>query len=419
MTTFEISVRFFMQLAVVLVACRLVSALARRVGQPPVVGEMIAGVLLGPSLFGLLAPATQAWIFPAVSKPVLFAGAQVGLVLYMFCVGLEFRLDLLGARWKSAAVISASGILAPFVLGCGLAWWLMQKGGFFASAITVGQAMPYMGAALAITAFPMLARIISERKLSGTTEGTLALAAGAIDDAAAWCVLALVLAALAGHPAQAVWAVAGGAGFVILLRVARQLLARIGAQWRQSEDDRRAALSSVLVLLMLAAWFTDTIGLYAVFGAFFLGAAWPRGEFSEHVRGLIEPLASRLLLPLFFIYSGLNTRFDLLANPALWVVALVALAAAVAGKAGACYLAARACGETSRTAWGIGMLMNARGLMELIILNIGLERGLITPTLFSILVFMAIVTTLMATPLFNLVQRLPRVGSARAGAVGG
>ena len=169
------------------------------------------------------------------------------------------------------------------------------------------------------------------------------------------------------------------------------------------------------MLLMMAAWFTDTIGLYAVFGAFFLGAAWPRGEFAEYVRGTIEPLASRLLLPLFFIYSGLNTRFDLLTNPELWGVALVALAAAVAGKAGACYLAARACGETARTAWGIGMLMNARGLMELIILNIGLERGLITPTLFSVLVFMAIVTTLMATPLFTLVQRMP----VRAGAGGG
>jgi Kef-type K+ transport system membrane component KefB len=417
MTTFEISVRFFLQLALVLVACRGVSAVARRLGQPPVVGEMIAGVLLGPSLFGLVAPTVQAWIFPSVSKAVLFAGAQLGLVLFMFCVGLEFRLDLLGARWKSAAVISVSGILAPFILGCGLAWWLMQKGGFFAPAITLGQAMPYLGAAMAITAFPMLARIISERKLSGTTEGTLALAAGAIDDAAAWCVLALVLAALAGQPAMAIWAVAGGAGFVVLLRVARPWLGRIGAQWRRSDEDRRAALGSVLVLLMLAAWFTDTIGLYAVFGAFFLGAAWPRGEFAEHLRGTVEPLASRLLLPLFFVYSGLNTRFDLLTNPELWLVAAVALAAAVVGKAGACYLAARACGETSRTAWGIGMLMNARGLMELIILNIGLERGLITPTLFSILVFMAIVTTLMATPLFNLVQRLP--AGPRVGAGGG
>jgi Kef-type K+ transport system membrane component KefB len=407
MTTFEISVRFFLQLAVVLIVCRLVSALARKLGQPPVVGEMIAGVLMGPSLFGLLAPAAQAWVFPAVSKAVLFAGAQVGLVLYMFCVGLEFRLDLLGARWKSAAVISVSGILAPFGLGCGLAWWLVRSGGFFASAITMEQAMPYMGAALAITAFPMLARIISEQKLSNTTEGTLALAAGAIDDAAAWCVLAVVLAALAGNPAQAIWAVSGGAGFMILLKLFGPMLARIGAQWQRSDDDRRAALSTVLVLLMLAAWFTDTIGLYAVFGAFFLGAAWPRGEFSEYVRETIEPLASRLLLPLFFVYSGLNTRFDLLTNPTLWLVALVALVAAVVGKAGACYLAARACGETSRTAWGIGMLMNARGLMELIILNIGLERGLITPTLFSILVFMAIVTTLMATPLFNLVQRMP------------
>lgn len=402
MTTFELSVRFFLQLAAVLVACRLVSAVAVRLGQPPVVGEMIAGVLLGPSLFGYFWPAAQASLFPAASRPILFSGAQLGLALYMFTVGLDFRLDLLRSRLRSALAISASGILAPFVLGCGIAWVLLGQGGFFAPGVTVVQAVPYMGAAMAITAFPMLARIIVERGLAGTTVGALALAAGAIDDAAAWGVLALVLASFANDPWIAVMAVVGSAAFVTLLFTGGQrVLGAIVRYAGRGESAERAATGWVMVLLMLAAWYTDTIRLYAVFGAFFLGAAMPRGPFVTRLKGIIEPLTTSLLLPLFFIYSGLNTRFDLVNDPMLWVVALAVLAAAVLGKAGACYVAARACGETHREAAGVGSLMNARGLMELIILNIGLERGIITPTLFSILVFMAIVTTLMATPMFN------------------
>jgi Kef-type K+ transport system membrane component KefB len=195
----------------------------------------------------------------------------------------------------------------------------------------------------------------------------------------------------------------GGAGvFVLVLFTGgRWLLARIVALAAKGEAAERAAFGWMMVLLMIAAWFTDTIRLYAVFGAFFLGAAVPRGAFVTRLQTLIEPLTTSLLLPLFFIYSGLNTRFDLVNDPKLWLVAVVVLGAAVLGKAGACYAAARLCGETHHEAMGVGSLMNARGLMELIILNIGLERGIITPTLFSILVFMAIVTTLMATPMFN------------------
>ena len=402
MTAFELSVRFFLQLAVVLVACRAVSWVAVRVGQPPVVGEMIAGVLLGPSLLGYFLPGVQQAIFPAESRPILFAGAQLGLALYMFTVGLDFRIDLLRSRARSALAISASGILAPFVLGCGLGFLLLTRGDFFGAGVTGLQAMPFMGAAMAITAFPMLARIIFERGLTGTGVGALALAAGAIDDAAAWCVLALVLASLGNDPSIALLAVGGGAGFVVVLyTVGRKLLHRIVAYAARNETAERNAIAWILVLLMLAAWFTDTIRLYAVFGAFFLGAAVPRGPFATRLLDRIEPVTSSLLLPLFFIYSGLNTRFDLVNDGLLWAIAFVVLAAAVIGKAGACYAAARACGENHRDAMGIGALMNARGLMELIILNIGLERGIITPTLFTILVFMAVVTTLMATPMFN------------------
>jgi K+:H+ antiporter len=406
MTTFELSVRFFLQLAIVLVVCRLVCAAAIRVGQPPVVGEMIAGVILGPSLFGYFWPQLQQTLFPAASRPILFSGAQIGLALYMFTVGLEFRVDLVRSRLRSALAISASGILAPFALGCGLAWLLLARGGFFAAGVTDAQAVPFMGAAMAITAFPMLARIIFERGLTGTTVGALALAAGAIDDAAAWGVLALVLASLGRDPSIALVAIGGSAIFMALLfTLGRRLLGYLARFAQRSESAERVAFGWMMVILMLAAWFTDTIRLYAVFGAFFLGTAVPRGAFARKLQERIEPLTTALLLPLFFIYSGLNTRFDLVNDPFLWLVALAVLAAAVIGKAGACYAAARLCGETHREAMGVGSLMNARGLMELIILNIGLERGIITPTLFTILVFMAIVTTLMATPMFNRLYR--------------
>lgn len=417
MTTFDLSVKFFLQLAAVLVICRAVSAVAVRFGQPPVVGEMIAGVVLGPSLFGYFLPELQTQLFPPQSRPILLAGAQLGLALYMFTVGLDFRMDLMRSRLKSALATSASGIVAPFALGCIIAWFLHARTGYFAPGVTLLQAVPFLGAAMAITAFPMLARIIFERGLSGTGLGALALAAGAIDDAAAWAVLALVLASFGNDPMIAILAIGGGGAFVALLfTLGKYPLRWIERLANRDEGYERIAICWTLVALMLCAWFTDTIRLYAVFGAFFLGVAMPRGRFATRLQTLIEPLTTSLLLPLFFIYSGLNTRFDLVNDVTLWGVMLLILAAAVLGKAGACYAAARACGETHRDAMGIGALMNARGLMELIILNIGLERGIITPTLFSMLVFMAIVTTLMSTPMFNRVcgrDYAPRLSTAR------
>jgi len=410
MTAGELSARFFLELAAVLVFCRGVSWLGVRLGQPPVVGEMIAGVVIGPSLLGHFFPATQQYLFPAASRTVIYSVAQLGLALYMFTVGLDFRADLLRQRARSAALISLSGIAIPCLLGCVVGSVLFRLGGFFPPQIVAAQAIPYVGASMAITAFPMLARIIFERKLTGTRVGALAMAAGAVDDAAAWGVLALVLASVHHDRRIAELAIGGGIGFVVLIfRFLRRPLEALAAGAGRSAAADRSALVWMLVLLSLCAWFTDTIGLYAVFGAFFLGVAVPRGEFSARLQGRIEPLTTSLLLPLFFVYSGLNTRIDLVNTPQLWAVAGAVLVAAVLGKAGACYGAARLCGEDHASALGIGALMNARGLMELIILNIGLDRGLITPALFSILVLMAMVTTVMATPLFNLVYpALPR-----------
>jgi Kef-type K+ transport system membrane component KefB len=227
-----------------------------------------------------------------------------------------------------------------------------------------------------------------------------------MDDAAAWCLLAVVVASFSGNEVIALSAVGGGVLYgAATLLVGRPLLSRLGRIVEQSEKISGAMLAFVLMLLMLAAWVTDMVGIYAVFGAFILGTAMPRGLFAREIERLLEPLTTNFLLPLFFVYSGLNTRIGLVDSPSLWGVTLLILLVACFGKGVACWLAARFNGENNREALAIGTLMNARGLMELILLNIGLERGIITPTLFTIMVMMAIVTTLMTTPVFEYVYR--------------
>ena len=402
MSSFQLSVQLFLQFAVILAACRLVGWAARPFGQPQVVAEMITGVLLGPSLFGLVAPAAQAALFPKASLPIIYSLAQLGLALYMFLVGLEFDLELIRKRVRSAVAVSWAGIATPFLLGALLAHLLAPRFPLFAPELESWEAMLFMGAAMSITAFPMLARIIYERGLSGTSLGTLALAAGSSDDAAAWCILAIVLSTFSGKVAIAVLAIGGGALYALFMfTLGRRLLARLYARLERSDRGRALILPVTLILLSLAAWLTDAIGIYAVFGAFVLGAAMPRGVLQKRLEGELAPLTTTYLLPMFFINSGLNTRIGLLDSAALWGVALLVLAAATLGKGVACATAARFTGEPWREAVAIGALMNARGLMELIILNIGLEKGVITPTLFTVMVLMAVATTLGAVPAFN------------------
>ncbi|GAB3109612.1 cation:proton antiporter [Streptomyces calidiresistens] len=401
----DLAIHFFLQLAVILTACRVVGLLARRVGQPQVVGEMIAGVLLGPSLFGVLMPDWQERLFPdGVEMSILFVASQVGLVLYMFLIGLEFDTRLIRHRISSALSVSFAGICAPMVLGCLAALVLIRQGDtFFPDGIASWQAMFFMGSAVCITAFPMLARIIYERRMTGTPVGTIALAAAATDDAVSWCLLAVVLASIKQDISIAVLAIAGGIVYgLVVLTFGRRQLARLGSRAEREGNVGPAMLAVVLTLLMLAAWITDLIGIYAIFGAFVLGVAMPRGLFAQRVRTALEPLTTNLLLPLFFVFSGLNTQIGLVNTTALWGVTALVLLISILGKGGACWLAARLNGEPQREALALGSLMNARGLMELILLNIGLQAGLITPTLFTIMVIMAIVTTLMASPLFQL-----------------
>lgn len=410
MNNVHLAVQFFLQLAVILLFCRLVGAIAVRFGQPQVVAEMLAGVLLGPSLFGLLWPEAQHWLFPWDStqtmrdtQSYLFPASQLGLALYMFVVGMEFRVDIVRRKLKSSIAVSIAGILTPLAFGAVLAWIFFYYTDLFPGKTSLLDAMLFLGASMCITALPVLARIIQFKKLSGTTIGTVALGAGAINDASAWCLLAVVLSSLDNNWSHALVNIGGGVAYVAFaLLILRPVLVR-AKEWLIKDGTlTEAGLVVALALMALGAWFTDLIGLHAVFGAFVMGAAMPRGVVVRDLIGRIQPLTVALLLPLFFTYSGLNTKIGLLNSGFLWLMCGAVLVAAVVGKGVACWLAARATGIPNREALGIGTLMNARGLMELIIINIGLQRGIISEGLFATLVIMAIVTTLMASPLFEL-----------------
>ncbi|HMO17686.1 MAG TPA: cation:proton antiporter [Oligoflexia bacterium] len=410
MNNVDLAVHFFFQIAIILLACRLVGVVARRFGQPQVVAEMITGVLLGPSFFGLFWPECQQWVFPwdksqttRDTQSYLFPASQLGLALYMFVVGMEFRLEIVRKHLTSSISVSIAGMLAPFLLGAGLAWWLYLNTGLFPARTTLIEASLFLGASMCITAFPMLARIIHFKGLAGTRMGTVAIGAGAIDDATAWCLLAIVLASFDGNASSALFNVLGAFLFAgVMLFVVRPIISRISTRLINN-DDRLSETGLVVGLTVMAfgAWFTDLIGLHAVFGAFLAGATIKRGPMTNDLIRHIQPLTVALLLPLFFIYSGLNTQIGMLNSVFLWGICGLVLFASILGKGVACWFAARATGMPQKESLGIGVLMNARGLMELIIINIGLQRGIISGEIFATLVIMAVITTLMASPLFD------------------
>jgi Kef-type K+ transport system membrane component KefB len=408
MSDLEPGSRLFLQLAIILGACRLMGLAAGKFGQPQVIGEILAGVLLGPSLLGRVFPETMAELFPPTSVGVLHLLGQVGLVVYMFLVGLEFQWDVIRSRLRSAAAASMAGILAPFALGSLLTALLLHDDRLFPENISPGEAMLFLGSAMSVTALPVMARILSEQGLTRSSLGTLALAAGSVDDAAAWSFLALVLAVSGGGSSAMTLAVAGGACYtLVILRAGQPLLKRLGSEAERNEGVSSALLALVLILLLLASCVTDLLGIHHVFGAFVLGLSMPRGVLARDLRRHLEPMTTSLLLPLFFAYSGLHTRLGLVDTPFLVAITVLIFVVACLAKGGACCLAAYLQGESFRDALALGTLMNARGLVELILLNIGRERDLITPTLFTIMVLMAIATTLMTTPLLNWMQTRP------------
>jgi len=417
LTNTDLTIIFILQILVVLTLCKIVGYLGTKyLGQAQVTMEMIAGVILGPSILGAVFPAIQSYIFPQTltlasgetikhpSMGILYVVAQTGLVLYMFVVGLEFDPSLLKSRAKSAISISCAGILVPFGLACLAYFAFPQIATLFTEKSAPIEQIIFLGAAMCITAFPMLARIIYELGMSKTPVGVMSLSAGAVDDLAAWLLLAFVLSMFTHNQFALIVALGGTALFIgVLLTIGKKLFTAITPA--NPGDLTQGRLGTILILLFIGAWFTDSIGIFAVFGAFAIGAAFPKTVGTKALQNKIEPLTVGLLLPFFFTFSGLNTEIGTLNNPGLIGITLVLLAVAILGKLGGCYFAARLNNVSHPDSLKIGVLMNARGLMELIILNIGLEKGIITKELFTMLVIMAIVTTLMATPIFRAVLK--------------
>ncbi|MCA9052954.1 MAG: cation:proton antiporter, partial [Planctomycetaceae bacterium] len=298
MSNVDLAVQFFLQIVVILTVCRVIGYCTAFLGQPQVVAEMIAGVALGPSLLGWLAPEFQAELFPwdasqqsRDTQSYLFPASQLGLALYMFVVGLEFRGDIIRSHWRASLAVSLAGMAAPFALGGLLGWRLHRSTTLFPEHTTVFEAAVFLGASLCITAFPMLARIIHFKGLAGTTMGTVAIGAGAIDDATAWCLLAVVLASFDGDAGQAAVSIGGGVLFVsLVMGVVRPVLLRAADTLLPEEGLTETGFVIALVLLSAGAWCTDSLGLHAVFGAFVMGTAMPRGRFSRELIGRIQPL---------------------------------------------------------------------------------------------------------------------------------
>ncbi|AKK30038.1 cation:proton antiporter [Mycobacterium sp. EPa45] len=426
----SIAYHFFLQIAVILLTYRLLWPLFRRLAQVQVVAIMVAGFLLGPSVLGWIWPAAQHWLFPAkltigaesIVHPnltVIYVVGQLGLVLYMFLVGSSFQLNILGAHMRQAGATAATGIGVPLILGGVLGWLMVSLGGYFTDKVVHWQGGLFVAAAVAITAFPMLAWIVYDSGLLETRLGTMALSCAAIDDACSWVLLATVVATSKGHASGAILAIGGGLAYLLfMIYVGRPLLARLET-WNppRAHVERTGGLpiahtSIILLVVLTASWFTDLVGIYSVFGAFVAGAVMPRGELLDAVRERFEPLVAYLLLPAFFIYSGLNTQLNLIFDGPTLLMAGIVLVVSFVAKFGAVGLAARWQGMSWYEAGSMGALANARGLMELILLNIGFEAGLISGKLYTILAVMTIITTFVATPLQRVFERrLARSGS--------
>lgn len=369
-------------------------------GQPRVIGEVVAGLLLGPSFLGRIWPDAMTFILPSGVAPYLGVLAQLGVVLYMFLVGLELNADLLKSRAHATLVISHASIVAPFLLGAALALWL--HGRLAPQGVSFTSFALFMGVAMSITALPVLARILTDRGIEKSELGAMALSCAAADDVTAWCLLAFVIgisqAQLAGAVTTLVLAAAFLAFMLVVVRPA--FVRRLGA----SIDERLSptVTSWILIALLVSAVITDAIGIHAIFGAFLLGAVVPHdGAVARVFRQKLEDVVSVLLLPAFFAYTGMRTQIGLLGGVEQWMFCLAIIGVATLGKLGGTMLAARCTGLDWRTSAALGALMNTRGLMEIIVLDIGLDLGVISPTLFAMMVLMAIVTTMMTAPILQ------------------
>lgn len=397
----DLAFHVFLALAVVVIAGHIVGRLMAAIGQPPVIGEVLSGILLGPSLLGRLAPGVEDYLFPVSARPALAVVAQLGIVLYMFVVGLEFEAGSLRRRAAPFVFTSLASIVVPFLLGLGLAMFifpeLSQPGVVF-----MAFAM-FMGVAMSITAFPVLARILTDRGLARTDLGVAALTCAAVDDVTAWCLLAVVVGVARATLGGALLSVLMTLAFIaVMFLVVRPIAARLLGD-RESAEPSHNVVTWTLAALLVSALVAEQIGIHAIFGAFIFGAVLPADSaIARQLAHQRTPVVTILFLPAFFALTGLRTEIGLVASWQDWGICLLIIALAVAGKFGGTFVAARLVGMPGRFAAQLGILMNTRGLMELVVLNVGLDLGVISPTLFTMMVMMALVTTAMAAPLLSL-----------------
>ncbi len=387
-------VLLLLQIAVILAVCRLLHAIAGRIGQPSVIGEIVAGLLLGPSFLGWIAPAFYARLFPAESFPVLNELSQIGLVLFMFLVGLHLDLAEVYALRRVAGLAGLLSIAVPFALGLALTRPLHELA-------PDSQMLPFsllIAVSMSITAFPVLARILADQKLTATRLGHIAIACAAFNDVVAWSFLAWIVAISRSGGTSAL------DPFVILTAYIFVMFAviRPALRWLTSRLAVTNELSTMLIFVFLSSWVTELAGFHALFGAFLAGVVWPRSDSNmDDFAAKIEPLAMTLLIPLFFSYTGLRTNIGAL-GVNLGLTALV-IASAIAGKVAGAFTGAKIMGFDVRNSLALGCLLNTRGLVELIVLNVGLDLGILSPALFSMMVIMALVTTVITSPALKVV----------------
>lgn len=398
---------FILQIVLIILASQLCAFLLKKIGQPAVMGEIIAGILLGPSLLGKLSPEISAFIFPPSSLGNLHLLSQIGLILFMFVIGMELDMDIIRKKASATVFISLAGIILPYCLGIWIAYYLYPSFGinnipFYAFAL-------FMGIAMSITAFPVLARVTQERSLMGTRLGNISLSAAAFGDIIAWCLLAFVIAiARAGSFSSSIYTIVAVIAYIIvMLFVMRPLLKRLGSRKAAGRVVDRSTIAIAFIVLLLSAYCCEIIGVHALFGAFFAGVIMPDElDFRKGLIGKIEDVALVLLLPLFFVFTGLRTQIGLLTDTSLLLTCLLITVLAIAGKMGGSIIAARIAGENMKDSLAIGALMNTRGLVELVVLNIGYDLGIFSAPMFTILVVMALATTLMTSPLLDLINRI-------------
>ena len=395
--------RLLLQFLVIILATRLLGSLFARFGQPRVIGEITAGILLGPSLFGWVWPAASGFIFPTESLGTLQLFSQIGVCIFMFVVGLELDLSHLKQKAPVAWVISNTGIIVPFLLGLGVSVLLYP--GFGSPATPFTAFALFMGIAMSITAFPVLVRILKDRGMAKTPLGTMAIACAAVDDATAWAILALVIAITeASGLSSAVLSLGLVLVFVaaMLLVVRPRLSGWLGVDTSEG-TQARGAIGAVLLFMTASALMTELMGIHALFGAFLAGVVMPqKKEFREYLTLQLQNFSGVFLLPLFFAFSGLRTHLGLLSNLGSWLICGGIIAVAMTGKLGGVMLASRFMGMNWKDSFSLGALMNTRGLVELVALNIGYDLGILPPAIFTMMVLMALVTTFITGPLLNL-----------------